>query len=262
MYRSALMVLLLLPVQARAAAWTQAAGSGQAIASLLYTDARHSFGGGGRAGTQVRFQRMLLQSDISYGWRDSVTFLVRSETAMVRLGSGSGAASTVSNAIEAGGRARLGTGVLRDDDVLAVEGTLRSAGAFNFSASANGQTGGQGSGLRLLYATPYKLDECDGFLDVELGQRWLTPPRPDETLLDLTAGLWLTPAGMIMLQSFNLISAPARIPYVRLRSHKIQASYVWRMSPRFSLQSGAYFSPAGTNALQESGLVVSLWTNF
>jgi hypothetical protein len=256
------MILLLLPVQARAAAWTQGAGSGQAITSVLYTDAGHSFGAGGRAGTRTRFQRTLFQGDIAYGWRDGVTFLVRGETAMVRLDDGSGAVSAVSNAIEAGARARLGTDVFSDRDVLAAEATLRSAGAYNFAVSANSQAGGQAGGLRLLYGASYKLAARDGFLDVELGQRWLTPPRPDETVLDLTAGLWLTPDSMVMLQNFNLVGGPARAPYVRFRSRKIQASYVWRMSPRFSLQGGAYFSPAGTNALQESGLVVSLWTDF
>jgi hypothetical protein len=262
MYRLVLAILLFLPAAAHAAAWTQGAGSGQAITSLLFTGAGHSFGADGRAGTPTRFQRMLLQTDTSYGWRDSVTFLVRSETAMVRLGSGAGARSAVSNALEVGARTRLGTGVLRDNDIVSVEGTLRAAGAFNFYASADGQAGGRAGGMRLLYGMPYKLEGRDGFLDVEVGKRWLTPPRPGETAIDLTGGLWLTPADMVMLQNFNLISTSDRRPDMRFRSHKIQASYVRRWSSRWLMQTGAYFSPAGANALQESGLVVSLWANF
>jgi len=67
---------------------------------------------------------------------------------------------------------------------------------------------------------------------------------------------------MAMAQSFNLISGPARPPYQPFRIHKIQFSAVWKVSPSFSLQSGAFFSPAGRNALDERGLVLSVWANF
>ena len=97
---------------------------------------------------------------------------------------------------------------------------------------------------------------------MEIGHRWLSHPRPDQTPLDLTAGVWLSPDWMAMLQSFNLVSGPAIAPYARFRSHKIQASAVWKFSPRFSLQSGVFFSPAGRNALDEQGLTVSLWASF
>ena len=35
-----------------------------------------------------------------------------------------------------------------------------------------------------------------------------------------------------------------------------------RFSRRFSLQAGAFFSPAGQNALDERGLCLSLWSSF
>jgi hypothetical protein len=37
---------------------------------------------------------------------------------------------------------------------------------------------------------------------------------------------------------------------------------VWRIAPKFSLQAGAFVSPAGQNALVERGLLVALWSNF
>jgi hypothetical protein len=37
---------------------------------------------------------------------------------------------------------------------------------------------------------------------------------------------------------------------------------VWRVAPKFSLQTGAFVSPAGQNALVERGLLVALWSNF
>jgi hypothetical protein len=255
-------VLLLLPSPAWAAAWMRKDGSWEVISSAIFTDARHSFGNGRKPGGATMFERGLLQTDTQYGWNDRVTLVLRTETANVHLQDAGNHLSAISNAVEAGMRYHLGDDLLADYDVLSVEATARAAGAFNFSVSANGQAGGQAAGMRILYGAPFKLAGKEGFVDAELAQRWLTRPRPDETAMDLTAGLWLTPVGMIMLQSFNLFSGPARAPYIRFRTHKLQASFVWRWSPRTSFQVGGYFSPAGANALQESGLVVSLWTDF
>jgi hypothetical protein len=256
------LVLLLMPRPAGAAAWLQPKDGWQVIASAIYTDARHSFGDGARPASPTLFQRGLLQTDTAYGWNDELTLFLRTETANVHVHDATSRQNALSNAVEAGARYRLGDSVLTDYDVISVEGMARAAGAFNFSVSANGHAGGEGGGIRLLYGAPLKLFGRDGFLDVEAGERWLTHPRPNETVLDLTMGLWLTPSTMLMLQSFNLVSGPARVPYVRFRTHKLQFSHVWRWSPRFSLQTGAYFSPAGANALEESGMVVSLWANF
>jgi len=247
---------------AHAAAWMRDAGSWQVISSLIYTDARHSFGNGSRAGTPTQFRRALLQTDTEYGWSDALSLFLRTESAFVHVRDAWNRSDAVSNAFEGGFRYHLGDNVLTEYDTLSVEAMARQAGAFNFSVSADGTAGGRAAGLRLLYGLPFKLAGLDGFANAEAGQRWLSAPRPDETVLDLTAGLWLTRRTMVMLQNFNVVSGPARRPYVRYRSHKLQLSYVWRWSPRFALQGGAYFSPAGANALQESGLVLSLWSNF
>ncbi len=85
-------------------------------------------------------------------------------------------------------------------------------------------------------------------------RRWIAHPRPNETPIDLTAGLWLTKGTMLMAQSFNIVSAgDARPPYAFYRSHKIELSIVERLSRHWLLQSGVFFSPAGQNALVEKG---------
>ncbi|MBN9590293.1 MAG: hypothetical protein BGN85_12550 [Alphaproteobacteria bacterium 64-11] len=257
-----LVVLLFLPGPASAAAWMQKQGTWQVITSAIFTDARHSFGDGGRAGSSTLFQRGLLQTDTQYGLDDRLTLFLRTETANVHVHDISARIGTVSSAFEGGVRYHLGDDVLTGYDVASVEVMGRTAGAFNFSVSANDQAGGEAGGVRLLYGAPFRVGERDGFLNAELGWRWQSRPRPDETVLDLTAGVWLNPVTMVMLQNFNVISGDAMQPYVRYRSHKLQASCVWRWSKRLSLQAGGYFSPAGANALQESGLILSLWTNF
>ena len=262
MGRMLVMLLLFLPLPARAAAWLRDAGHMQVISSLIYTDARHSFGTGHVAGVATQFQRGLLQTDTEYGWSGNTTLFLRTETAIVHVRDAWNSVDASSNAFEGGLRYRLGEGVLDTYDILSVEVMARQAGAFNFSVSADGSAGGQAGGVRLLYGTPFRLFGRNGFWNAELGQRWLARPRPDETVLDLTTGLWLTDSNMVMLQSFNLASGPAHAPYLPFRSHKLQLSHVWRFAPRFSIQSGVYFSPAGASALQEQGLVLSLWANF
>jgi hypothetical protein len=103
----------------------------------------------------------------------------------------------------------------------------------------------------------------DGFVDLEAGGRLLSGARPLEVPLDLTAGLWLDADDMAMLQSFNLSAAAGRIAaYPALASHKLQLSWVRRLSDRFLLQSAAFFSPAGRDALVEQGLCLSVWSRF
>ena len=45
-------------------------------------------------------------------------------------------------------------------------------------------------------------------------------------------------------------------------ANRPEASLAYKLSKRFTLQGGAFFSPAGQNALDERGLVASLWANF
>jgi hypothetical protein len=62
-----------------------------------------------------------------------------------------------------------------------------------------------------------------------------------------------------MAQSFNIISGSAIAPYTSYRTHKLEFSVVEKLNDRWSLQSSAFFSPAGQNALDEKGMCVALW---
>jgi protein XagA len=261
----AALILLLSPGAAHAAAWTQAKGTWQVISGVVYSDAGLSFDNQGRAATPTLFKRILEQNDIEYGLTNRLTLFARTETADVRTQSGTAAAiDAVDNALELGARFRLlrGPHLLSDYDVISVEGMVRSAGAFNFAYSANAAAAGRAAGVRLLYGSPFKLWNRDGFVNLEAGERWLSRPRPNETVADLTAGLWLTRRWLVMAQNFNVVSGPAKAPYVYFRSHKLEASLAYKFSKHFTLQGGAFFSPAGQNALDERGLCLSLWTDF
>jgi hypothetical protein len=115
--------------------------------------------------------------------------------------------------------------------------------------------------MRLLYGTGFKLFGRDGFADFQVAERWINHPRPNETPIDLTAGLWLRQDTMIMAQSFNIISGgDAVAPYSYYRTHKVEFSVVEKLSRHWVLQTGVFYSPAGQNALVEKGVSVVLWT--
>jgi hypothetical protein len=257
--------IVCLPAAANAAAWTQPRGTWQTISGVILSDADTSFDGGGHAVTPALFERVLATTDTEYGLTNRLTLLARTETAYVHTRNGTAPAFTVTdNAFEGGARFGLlrRLGWLAKDDVLSVEVSARKAGAFNFAYSANATAGGEDAGVRLLYGSGFRWGGHNGFVNLEAGERWLSRPRPDQSILDLTAGLWLDRRWMVMAQSFNLVSGPATAPYVRFRTHKLEVSAVWRMSRRLSLQAGAFFSPAGQNALDERGLCLSLWSDF
>jgi hypothetical protein len=123
-------------------------------------------------------------------------------------------------------------------------------------------TVGSGS-RRFQYGRSFKLDDRDAFVEVDLGEDFMTGARPNETPLDITAGIWLGADNMVMAQSFNMFAGAGDVAaYPAFNSHKLQLSWVYRWSPRWLFQTGAFFSPAGNNALVEQGVAFSVWRRF
>lgn len=256
-----LFLLLVSPQWARAGAWTQPEGQWQAITGFIFSQADRTYG----SGAPIDFHKLLLQAYGEYGLRDTVTLFTTVESAAVSVRQDDAAPYRErDNAAEGGARLRLDPWLgLEDLGVLSLEASLRAAGAFNFAVSADRNTGGSGAQLRLLYGRGFKLLERDGFVDVEVGERLLSGARPNETPLDLTVGLWLSADDMALVQSFNLFAGAGRLAaYPAFESHKLQLSWVRRLSDRFRLQAGGFFSPAGRNALVEQGFCLSLWSRF
>jgi len=263
MNRLVLLALLISLSAAHGAAWTLPEDDWQLTSGVIWSNADHSFDAHGNASWPELFQRVLLTTDTEYGWSNDLTLFARSETAYVHLRDAlTQPTSAFDNALEAGARYRLSQSLLQNDDVLSVELSGRKAGAFNFAYSADAHAGGEDGGFRLLYGAGFQWQGLAGFYDLQAGYRFLSPPRPDQTVVDLTSGLWLNNDWLIMGQSFNLVSSAATPPYRFFRMHKLEASAVWRITPKVSLQMGAFFSPVGINALDERGLQLSVWANF
>jgi hypothetical protein len=250
-------LLVLAPCAAHAGAWPRDPGSWQVITGFTGSEASRSFG----IAAPISFRKALFQTYTEYGLSKSITLFAATESAYVEVTqSGLGSFSDFDQSVELGSRFRLHRS---DWDVLSLETSLRNAGAFNFAVAANPGAGGDGGRVRLLYGRAFKWGKRDGFVDIAAGRQFLSGARADETELDITLGLWLNPTNMMMVQSFNRIAGAGAIAaYSPFESHKLQFSWVKRMSRHFYFQTGSFFSPAGRNALDERGVVMSVWTRF
>jgi protein XagA len=239
-YRWLLVLMFVIaPGIARAGAWTQDTGHWLSISSSDYAQALDGYDGKGCAIAPIRFTKVSARDLIEYGWNDKLTLFIDPEYITA----------------QSGARYRIFDKI----GVLSVQSSYRSSGAFDLS---NSRDLGSASivELRVLYGTNFTLLGLNAFGDVELGERYVTHPRPNETVLDLTAGVWLGDSTMAMLQSFNVVSGGDwEPPDTYFRSHKIELSLVQQISEKWSLQVGAYVSPAGQNALVEQGVSMSIW---
>ena len=163
-----------------------------------------------------------------------------------------------SAAVEAGARNLLLTRI----GMFSIQGSAKTAGAFDMSVSANKAAGSQVE-LRLLYGTNFKLFGHDGFVDLQAAERWIKHPRPNEVALDATLGLWVRPGTLAMFKSYNIVSGGGgEAPYGFYRMHKLEFSVVQRLSDRWSVQIGAFTSPLGQNIVKEQGVLSALWYRF
>jgi protein XagA len=243
-----------------AGAWTLPEGKTQLISTFFLSRAGHAFDDSGDPSIPVTFDKYLSQSYIAYGAFDGVTLLLDPEYAVARQGVPGGRQISAS-AFAIGGGIQ---GLVFDNNfgVLSVEGSFKSAGAFDTNVSVNKESGQQYE-LRALYGANFPVFDMTGFTDIEVAERWIAGGRPNETPIDVTLGLHITPQLMVLAQSFNIIAGgDAELPYTYYRSHKVELSAVQHIWHGYSLQAGLFVSPAGQNSLKEQGITVGLWDDF
>ncbi len=253
----ALFVLSLWPTDANAGAWTLPRGHWQSFTASTTSQADRSFDSAGHPTVPTRFNKLLFQNCFEYGLTNALTLFAIPAYVIGDSETPTEPYAKVQNAsVEAGARLAL----LAHHGHLSFQASYKSAGSFDLSVSANHESGQQIE-MRMLYGTSFKLFGRDGFADFQIAERWIDHPRPNETPIDLTAGLWLRRDTMIMVQSFNIISGgDAVAPYSYYRTHKLEFSVVEQLSRHWALQTGIFYSPAGQNALVEKGVSIVLWT--
>jgi hypothetical protein len=243
---------------ALAGAWTLPRGQTQIISGVIFSDANSRFDNSGGA-VPAAFQKFLFQSYAEYGLTNRVTLILAPEFAIAKELDATGHAIRGSDfALKAGARFRIASSF----GVLSAEASIKTAGAFDMNVSAHNDSGYEGE-FRLLYGTNFRLFKWGGYFDAEAAERWIAGSRPNETAVDLTAGIKFSPRYQVMVQSFNIVSGgDGRPPYSYYRSHKIEISVVQRLWHGVYLQSGSYYSPLGQNSLVEKGALAALWVRF
>jgi hypothetical protein len=242
-----------------AGAWTLDRGQVQVISGATFSRASRRFDGTGKPSQQVVFNKLFVQNSFEYGLTNAVTLYVAPEFVTAQsAGEGQATIRARSAAVEAGVRILLLTRI----GMFSIQGSGKSAGAFDMSVSATKASGSQAE-LRVLYGRNYKLLGLDGFTDLQVAERWIRRPRPNEMTIDATIGLWLTPKTLAMFKSYNIVSGGGgQAPYTFYRMHKLELSVVRRITSKWSLQIGAFASPLGQNIVAEQGIGSALWYRF
>ncbi len=245
------------PAGAWAGAWTQPAGSGLFIESLFGWTGDGAPWGDDPA---VRQKRADAQTYVEFGLTDDVTIFGQMAIERYALGPPTQNTYTGFDYSDFGVRARLwSTG----EWVFSGETTLFLPGAGDPTQPAQvGNTGGAGE-ARLLAGTNFSLGQWPGFVDAEAGFRLRTAGPPDEWHGDLTIGLKPAPGVMVMLQDFTTVSTISTNPaFPAWRSSVVEASLVFPLADRWSLQVGWFTSVLAVKTNTERGAAVSVWRTF
>ncbi len=252
----AILVLHIFVCEAEAGAWTLSRNHIEIFSGVITSRATQRFDQHGTPAGKIFFNKLFAQNWMEYGLTDALTVFAAPEYVFAEYDMHhKGVTRERSTSVAAGARLLLS----RRIGVLSLQTSLKSSGAFSMPTSAGGEDGLQLE-LRLLYGWCFKLFERDVFFDAQIGERWSKRPRPNELVIDTTAGFWVTEKHLIMLQSFNMISTgKAKSPYEDYRLHKVQASFVQRITSRWSLQGGYFFALAGQNIVQEQGFMGTIW---
>ena len=234
---------------ALAGAWTLKAGTGQMIATGLRSTADEAFSGQGGTPASKAFSKTAGSLLLEHGWTDRLTVVGDVEFADEGDASNGYARSGFSH-VAAGARLRV-----------------FEADGFVASAQVMGRLEDQGGdGLtdiavepRLLVGTGLTLAGLPAFVDGQAAYRFRTE-GPDEVRLDVTAGIRPWEDWLFLAQSFSTISLGGG--HQAYDYHKAQASVVYDLNPRWSLQAGAFATYAGNNALKERGIVSAIWYRY
>ena len=254
---SALAFIVGAPAAAFAGAWTLPQGTGQVITTLYGWTGFGPPWGGNPPANQSRFDA---QTYAQFGLTDSLT--VFGETAFEHYSIGQPTPDTY-NGLDYSGlglRTKLwSTG----EWVFSGEATAFIPGAHDAKAPAQeGNTGWAGE-ARLNAGRNFTLWWVPGFVDAEVAYRLRTEGPPDEWHGDLTVGFKFTPQIMLLLQDFTTVTMATKDPtFPAWRSSGVEASVVYALNDKWSLQAGVFSTVWTVKTNTEHGVTVAVWRNF
>jgi hypothetical protein len=245
---------------ALAGAWTMPEGHGQAAVIGTWTNATTAFGASGQTTSTPTTNKYELQGLLEYGATDRFTVMLMPGLQHVDIADPVGASRTGLGYFEFGGRYRLWQ---NSSWVVSAQTTLRAPGVFEpINPAAIGYSDPEIDARALIgYAT--SIGTLPAFVDLQFAQRFRTRQPPDEFRVDATVGFTVVPRWLVMAQSFNVFAEGDNPPiFPRYNYHKLQLSVVHDLNSAWSVQIGGFLTAAGTNALQERGVLLGTWYRF
>ena len=249
---------VLLPTAASAGAWTLPEGTGQVDFTLTATSADHAFDGATLASTP-RYDKFDPQAWIEYGVTDAFTAILAPSLQQVDIGSPIDAQRTGLGHTELGGRYRL---FQNNSWVFSGQATLAAPGTFdNANPAAVGYTDfeptSEASLVTVFRSKAYRPSSIWSSPNDSLRRSAQRVPRR------LTFGVAAVETMAFLAQSFNVVSeGSGRPPFTSYEYYKFQLSAVYALTPTVSLQFGGVTTYAGSNSLQENGIVAGVWSKF
>jgi hypothetical protein len=252
--------MLALPQAALAGAWTLPEGTGQVVVTDTASQASRAFDSSGKLQSTPRYSKEELQVLMEYGVSDWLTAIVMPGLQHVDIAAPVDARRTGLGYTEFGARGRLAQGA---DWVISGQGTVRVPGTLDTAnPAAIGYTGVEVD-VRGLFGYSFAAFGMPAFVDVQLAQRFRTGGPPNEARVDLTLGLRTAQQWLLLAQSFNVWSeGSGSVLFPQYDYHKLQFSVLYQLNVQWSLQAGLFTTYAGSNALQENGLVLGVWYRF
>ena len=246
------------PRTAVAGAFLMDEGFGQFIAGIGFSEGSRRFDSRGTAQPTPAYRKILASGYLEYGWRSWLT-LVAAPTLARQNG-------VAANQVTGSDGSAFGARLLlygRPGTVVSLQALVQPPlGGDRASQLATGGARALATDLRLQIGKGFALGTWPAFIDVAPGVRLRADPFPNEARLDLAFGLRPIPRLMILMQDFISV-APARGPAIQRTSYaKLQGSVVFDLTPRWSVQIGAFRTIAGYNAVRETGPQAALWVRF
>jgi protein XagA len=224
------------------------------------SSASKAFDAGGSTQSTPRYGKTELQALMEYGVTDWLTAIAVPSLQRVSIAPPVDAQRTGFGNSEFGARARV---MQESNWVLSAQGTIRVPGTFDTNNPAAIGNTGVDFDLRALYGASFAVGGLPTFVDVQVGERFRTGGPPSEARIDLTLGVRAAEQWLVLMQQFNVISeGSGAAPFTSNNYHKLQMSVVYDFTPHWSVQGGAFTTFAGRNALQENGLLGSVWYRF
>jgi hypothetical protein len=248
------------PASVWAAAWTLPQGTGQVLATVTASTSTSAFNDSGGLVSVPRYDKLDADALLEYGVTDQLTLMLQSGLQHIDIASPVDASRTGLDYTDFGARYQF---FQTDGWVVSGQALLQVPGTTNqWNPAAIGYTDIEGD-FRVLLGKGFSIGALPAFVDLEVAQRQRSDGAPDEFHADGTFGVQILPRWLLLAQSFNVISEGAGSPtFGKYDYFKFQLSAVYSVTSAWSVQAGAFTTYAGSNALQENGVVLGAWYKF